>query len=336
MCPPNNKVAKLREYRRLNRLNREQMTEEMCLESETNNICLNASRFSLVNVQLASFATGASAIFVVAIIALAVIICCWQRAKGQRRSKHLHSQLLSAVTSAIVPGPPSSKNAHRGERPEVSGPDVSPFEAAKWFRTPSGWASVLGAYLPAPGVLPPQLPFPQFPPLVQDFDFGSGGYQGYPMPQLEFRGRDAVPYHKNIQPSGSNLPGSLSCETNQNPLFIGSVPDAPRPSFYPTASLGISVKVFLLYPILQHPVWVGLRCWVYKGRRRGCLALNEENPDKEKKHWSLFRRMSLTLEKTVGLYQPTVCKLPGHYIIFVVRWKHYCSNPSVWSQFVHI
>ena len=157
MCPPNDEVAKLREYRRLDRLNREQMAEEMRLESETNNIQQNAGGFSLVNVQWASFGTGVSAIFVIAIIALAVIICCWLRAKGQRRSKHRHSQLLSAVTSAIVPDPPSSRS-HRPERPET--PEVSAFEAAKWFRTPSGWASVPGAYLPSPGVVPPQLPFP--------------------------------------------------------------------------------------------------------------------------------------------------------------------------------
>ena len=92
--------------------------------------------FSLVNVQWASFATGVSATFVVAIIAVAVIICCWLRAKGKRCSKHRHSQLLSAVTSAIVPGPPSSRSP-RGELPEASGSDVSAFEAAITLPAPS-------------------------------------------------------------------------------------------------------------------------------------------------------------------------------------------------------
>ena len=188
MCPPNDKAAKLREYCRLDRLNRKQIAEEMCLESETNNIHRNAGDFSLVNVQWASFATGASPIFVVAIIAVTLIICCWLRAKGHCRSKHRHSQLLSAVTSAIVPGPPSSRS-QRSKRPESS--DVSAFEAAKWFRTPSGWASVPGAYLPSPGVMPPLLTFPQFPPIVQDYGMGQQGYSwypGYPVPQIKFYG----------------------------------------------------------------------------------------------------------------------------------------------------
>ena len=81
---------------------------------------------------------------------LAIIICCWLRAKGQQRSKHCHSQLMFTATSAIVLGPPSSRSAQCGERSEAPGPNVSPFEAAKWFRTPTGWASVPGAYLPAP------------------------------------------------------------------------------------------------------------------------------------------------------------------------------------------
>ena len=106
MCPPIDDAAKLWEYRCLDRLHREQIAEEMQIKSELNTIRQNAGGFSLVNVQWASFATGASAIFVVAIIALAVIICCWLRAKGLCRSKHRHRQLLSTISSAIIPGPP--------------------------------------------------------------------------------------------------------------------------------------------------------------------------------------------------------------------------------------
>lgn len=95
MCPLNDDAAKLREYRRLDRLHREQIAEEMQIESESNTIRQNSGEFSLVNVQWASFATGVSAIFVVAIIALAVLVCCWLRAKGQRLRKHHHRQLLS-------------------------------------------------------------------------------------------------------------------------------------------------------------------------------------------------------------------------------------------------
>ena len=192
MCGSNDAAAELREFRRLDRLNLQKIAEEMQLESESNTIRQNAGGFSLVNVQWASFATGASAIFVVAIIAVAVIICCWLRSKAQRRSRHRHRQLLSAVSSAIVPGPPSSRD--RPECPSPPSSDVSAFEAAKWLRTPSGWASVPGAYLPSPGVMPAQLPFPQFPPIVQDY--GYGPFSGYPAPQIDFRGREAVQYSR--------------------------------------------------------------------------------------------------------------------------------------------
>ena len=157
----------------------------------------------LVNVQWATFAIRVSAIFVVAVIAVAVIICCWLREKGQRCSKHRPSQLLSAVTSAIVPGPPSSRS-QRVERSEASVSDVSAFEAAKWFRTPSGWASVSGAYLPSPGIMPAQLPFPQFPPTSQDYRMGQQGYPGYPMPGIDFRGREAVQYTRRLEVSHSS------------------------------------------------------------------------------------------------------------------------------------
>ena len=123
--------------------------------------------------------------------------------KFVNRSKYRHSQLLSAVTSAIVPGPPSSRS--RSERPESS--DVTTSEAAKWFRTLSGWASVPGAYLPSPGVMPAQLPFPQFSPIAQDFGMGLQGYQGYPgyrVPQIDFRGQDAVQYSRRPAVSHSS------------------------------------------------------------------------------------------------------------------------------------
>ena len=107
MCPPNDDAAKLREYRRLDRLHREQIEEEMQIENESNTIRQNAGGFLLVNVQWASFATGASAIFVVAIIALAIFVCCWLRAKEQRRSKHRHRQLLSTITIGYSPRAPS-------------------------------------------------------------------------------------------------------------------------------------------------------------------------------------------------------------------------------------
>ena len=182
MCPPNDEVAKLREYCRLDRLNWEQMAEEMRLESETNNIRQNAGGFSLVNVQWASFATGASAIFVVAIIAVAVIICCWLRAKGQRRSKHRHSQLLSAVTSAIVPGPPSS----RSQQLSVLKPQAQTFHPSK-KQSGSGLHQV-GQAFPGPICLPQESCPPSFPflnslPLPRTMGWVNKDIRGIPCAQ---------------------------------------------------------------------------------------------------------------------------------------------------------
>ena len=72
----------LQEYRLIDRLHWEKLAEEMRLDSVINNIQQNARRFLLVNVQWASFATGALSIFVVTIISLAVLICCWLQTKG--------------------------------------------------------------------------------------------------------------------------------------------------------------------------------------------------------------------------------------------------------------
>ena len=47
--------------------------------------------------------------FFVAIIELAVLVCCWLRAKEQSQSKHRHRQLLFTISSAIVTGPPSGE-----------------------------------------------------------------------------------------------------------------------------------------------------------------------------------------------------------------------------------
>ena len=131
MSGSNDDDVKLREYRRLDRLHREQLAEEYNLKSESNTLRQNAGGFSLVNVQWASFATVASANFVVAIISLAVLICCWLRAKGMRRNKHHHRHLLWTISSAIVPGPPSRE---RSSAPESRSPGIHLSEAAKWVR----------------------------------------------------------------------------------------------------------------------------------------------------------------------------------------------------------
>ena len=217
--------------------------------------------------------------FVVAIIALAFIICCWLRSKGQRRSRHRHRQLLYAVTSAIVPRPPSSRA--RPERPEAPGSDVSAFEAAKWFRTPSGWASVPGAYLPSPGVMPALLPFPQFPPIVQDYgQQGNPPYSGYPVPRIDFRGREAVQYTCRPAISGSSHFVELSDEPEpvvQRQRARRSQTTVPVSA---SASRSSSRTCFSNVPSGSESI----RGW----GRRHCFAVNPQNHHKEKNNWRLL------------------------------------------------
>ena len=66
-------------------------------EDTENTINQSSGGFSLINIQWASFATGATAIIVCALLFFAVIVCCWFRTKNIRRSKRSHSQLLDVL-----------------------------------------------------------------------------------------------------------------------------------------------------------------------------------------------------------------------------------------------
>ena len=200
------------------------MAEEMRLESETNNIRQNAGGFSLVNVQWASFGTGASAIFVVAIIAVVVIICCWLRAKGHPRSKHRHSQLLSAVTLAIVPGPPSSQSQHS---------DGPKFQTFLPLKQPNGSTPPpVGPVFPEPICHPRESCLPSSHslsslPFSRTTGWDSKDTQDtrFPRLSLEDRRPSNIPIGRQ---SATALPALLSCRTRLNLLCSGSEPGAPR------------------------------------------------------------------------------------------------------------
>ena len=187
--------------------NHEKLAKEMHLEQESSTIRQIAGGFSPVNVQRASFATGASAIFVVAITTLGILICCWKHTKGQRWSKSRHRQLLSTITYPIIPGPSSG-----GERPaEHRSTGVHPSEATKWVRTPSGWASIPGVYLPTPGPAA-QLPFTHFPPMCYNGSLERGSSLS-PLSLGSTSGAGRPSDVSTARLSSSQHPASLSCMT---------------------------------------------------------------------------------------------------------------------------
>ena len=145
MCPPNDDAAKLREYSRLDQLHREQISEEMQIESESNTIRQNAGGFSLVNVLWASFATKALAIFVVAIIALAVLVAgCVQRGSA--------AASIDTASSCLPLRPPSSLAPRKGSVP------LSP---AAPLLTPQNLPSGSGPHPAGQATLGPICPLPQ-------------------------------------------------------------------------------------------------------------------------------------------------------------------------------
>ena len=88
---------KLRKFQRMQGMHRQQ-TEET-----GNSINQSAGGFSLINIQWASFATGATAIIVCAMFFLAVLLCCWIRSCSVRQSRARHGQLLDLLRSSVPP-----------------------------------------------------------------------------------------------------------------------------------------------------------------------------------------------------------------------------------------
>ena len=134
-------------------------------------MCIIEHGVSLVNFQWATFATGASALGVVALICGAFIICCLWKAKSGRRMHKNQERLLAAISTISSPTGGSSPPG----RPPVPTTNPAPIAGADWIRTPSGWTSVPTSYVNGPSGLP-RLPFPQFPPLLYDGDFSRCGY----------------------------------------------------------------------------------------------------------------------------------------------------------------
>ena len=159
-------------------------------EETENSINQSAGGFLLINIQWASFATGATAIIVSAMFFLAVLLCCWIRSRNIRQSRACHGQLLDLLRSSSgrSPEPLTKSRVAPGkvEPPRKPGP-VKPFPASypdssRWLRTPSRWTSVPQAAIP--GVPTRPLPWePLQPPLQPVMRSGMrSGFRSAPLP----------------------------------------------------------------------------------------------------------------------------------------------------------
>ena len=168
----------------------------------------------------------------------AVVVRCWIRTKNIRRSKRSHSQLLDVLRRRTDSVPEPDFRARRGSaRP--SAPSSVP---DKWLRTPTGWTSVPEAYqLPASSQYRlPQLPYPQFPPVVYHGGHHTFSQCGFPGCGRDYHGRpEPLPYRSRAQlefrelrftelDSASN---TLERRAPRNPDYVRESPcEAPRPA----------------------------------------------------------------------------------------------------------
>ena len=119
-----------------------------------------------------SFASGASALGVFALICGSIILCCLWKANAGRRRRKNQDRLLKANSTISSPANDSAATAPRSN---VSTTAPTPIAGSDWIRTPTGWTSVPTSYGAGSGGIP-RLPYPQFPPLLYDGDFSQCGY----------------------------------------------------------------------------------------------------------------------------------------------------------------
>ena len=198
----NSDANKLRQFQRMQRMHRQQ-TEET-----ENSIKQSAGGFSLINIQWASFATGATAIIVCAMFFLAVLLCCWIRSCNIRQSRARHGQLLDLLRSSSgrpsEPLPEPRVAPGMGEPPRKPGPSkslpASYPDSARWLRSPSGWASVPEAYAPYERQFP-RLPYQESPPVLYHgshfkHPFSQCGIPGCGRDSIQYRSRPCLDYDR--------------------------------------------------------------------------------------------------------------------------------------------
>ena len=180
MCRGQTEKEKLAEFRRLQKATWDALPKSSGVatsKSADQTINQHSDGFSIVNLQWASFASGATVIIAVAIVSLFVTLCCYFRARNDRRRRERHRQLIATISGRSLPRRRSPGRTESTE-PDAS-LDVPPaLSGSGWYRTPNGgWTgshpaipqNALPAILaaatgqPIPGVQ--QLPFPGFPPV---------------------------------------------------------------------------------------------------------------------------------------------------------------------------
>ena len=212
-------------------------------EDTENTINQSSGGFSLFNIQWASFATGATAIIVCALLFISFIICCWIRTKNIRRTNTRHAQLLDVLRRPSGRAESVPETDSRFPRPVSSRfPSAQPYSAPdKWLSTPTGWTSVPKAYqLPASSQYGlPQLPFPQFPRL-------STTEGTSPSASVGFLAAGGIPSVSSPFPTGHAISWSSGSTASRRsiPLLTLLSPGAPellswpeRPPVWPPLSL---------------------------------------------------------------------------------------------------
>ena len=211
MCRSKTKREKLDEFRRLQKLHWEGMPSQQGIsksESADQTINQHSDGFSIVNLQWASFASGATVI--IAIVGVLVTICCYFRARNDRRRRERHHQLIETILGRVLPGQKPPGRAHPlPTEPDAAQHDIPPVLAESgWYRKPNGdWA---GAPVSSPAISQHALPA----------ILAAAGGQVHGIQQLPFPGFPPV----NYQPAGLSSSGMLGCRTS------GSVTYKARPA----------------------------------------------------------------------------------------------------------
>ena len=204
--------GKLNEFRRLQKLHWDSMPTQQGISksvSEDQTINQHSDGFSIVNLQWASFASGATVIIAVAIVGVLVTLCCYFRARNDRRRRKRHHQLIETISGRVLPRRKLPGRADPMPSESESALEVPPaLSGSGWYRTPNGgWSG-------AP-VSPPAIPQHALPAIL-----AAAGGQVHCVQQLPFPGFPPV----NYQPAGLSSGGMPGCRTP------GSVTYQARPA----------------------------------------------------------------------------------------------------------
>ena len=156
--------------------------------------------FSIVNLQWASFASGATVIIPVAIVGVLVTLCCYFRARNDRRSKERHHQLIETISGWVLPRRKPSSRAH---------------PLSSWIRCRPTWCSATTVRVRVVSdaqwrlvrgtCQPPSHSQHALPAIL-----AAAGGQVHGIQQLPFPGFPSVHY----QPAGLFLCGMPGCQTS--------------------------------------------------------------------------------------------------------------------------